>query len=67
MASGTAGLILDKMDKKSMPGDDAEGGPDGTAMAAESAFSDFAAAVKSGNSAAGVDALRELLSFINGG
>lgn len=64
-SGGVAGQILDKMDAKSAPM--AEDEASGNDMAAESAFSDFAAAVKSGNGPAGVAALRELLSFINGG
>lgn len=59
---GAASLILDKMDAKAAPVTEDEG--NGGAVAEESAFSDFAAAVKSGDSAAGVAALKELLSFI---
>lgn len=62
--SGATSMMLDKMDAKAAG--PVEDDADGNDLAAESAFSDFAQAVKSGNGPAGVAALRELLGFVGG-
>lgn len=63
---GVAGLIVDGMDEPSAEteGPEEDDGEGGDTVAAESAFSDFAAAVKSGKAAEGVSALRELLQLV---
>ncbi len=64
---GVADVIVGKMGPPKgapvEPVGDEEGGED---AAAEMAFADFAAAVKSGDSAAGVAAIKELIGLCGG-